>query len=159
MGSFAEVRSKDARARQFLHPRVPSCGSSLGYPTSRHQRTAISESEIPLFVGTRGVVCPIHPLVPFPQNHIHPSHVLWIRPPQSGGRFSGRNLTDTVSQLTSDYSPFPTKGSSGHCCCFPNALRHQSKYSSKIPCGFSVNRQGQRSDLQTTQPMRSIGGY
>jgi len=50
--------------------RLPVPGNFLGYPIFHRQRTPTPESENSRIDESTGMVCSIHPLVPFPQNHL-----------------------------------------------------------------------------------------
>jgi len=71
MGSFPEVRSKDARAQAIRHHMLTVLGSFIGHAILHHQRILAPESENFRVDGNTGVVYTIRPIVPFPQNYLH----------------------------------------------------------------------------------------
>jgi len=95
MGSFPEVRSKDARACTIRHFRHPVRGILPSPATLHHQQTFASESEKAWFMGHTGVIHSVHPPVSFLKNHCH--HYQLHRTPQSNGRLDDHDLPDTVS--------------------------------------------------------------
>ena len=66
VGSFPEVRPKDAKDRRIRRSRRPVFGGAVGSAILQHQRALFSESGHSRAVGHHWVVPPIHTLIPFP---------------------------------------------------------------------------------------------
>ena len=132
MGSFPEVRPRDARAQRTRDFGGPVLRGVLYSAVTRYQRTVVSKSENSRIVESRCRVYPIHSLIPIPQNHLHRRQILSIRPSRSDCRSSDHSLPNTVSRLAEHHPAPHTKRSGDHRRCF-------SKRSPMPRCGFPVD--------------------
>ena len=64
VGSFPELRSKNAASHRTCPFRSPAVGSVIGSAALRHQRTLFCEPAISPVTGYHRGVHPVHPLVP-----------------------------------------------------------------------------------------------
>ena len=115
MGSFPEVRPKDADTQRTWDFRHPVFRDFLGSAALCHRRALVPAPENSRVVERHWEVCPIYPSVPFPENHHHQNQVQPIRLPYGDGRSNGRCSPNTVSQLTRNNLPLHAKGSDDRC--------------------------------------------
>ena len=123
MGSFPEVRSKDARAQRTWDFRPPIFRGFSGSAALRHQRTHVSKSENSRVMERQWEVRPIHPSVLFSENYRHQHCIHPIRLPCGDGRSDGRRCPDAMSQLAGNPPRLPTKGANDHFRCLRDAYR------------------------------------
>ena len=118
MGSFPEVRPKDARAQRVLDFEYPVFSGFLRSAALRYWRTPASKSENSRLVAHHWKIHPVHPSVPFPENHHHQNQIHPVQLSYGDGRSNGHRLPGAVSQLARNQPPLPTKRSGDHRCGF-----------------------------------------
>ena len=159
MGPFPEVRSKNAGAQRPWHPENSVFGGLFRHPTLHNQRAFAPKSDNSRFAWNRGIVSSVPPIVPFPQYRFHLFRILCKPCPPIHDRFGDHKLAYALPQLARYNPPFLASRPDDHHRCFQDVFRHQPKCAPEVSRGFSIDKGGQRSDLQITEPTQSVGGH
>ena len=98
MDSFSRVRSKNAKAQFPLRSENSVLEGLFRHETLHTQQPLTPKSDNSRFVGSRGIVYSVHPIVPFPWNHLHLHRALFSPSPHIRVRFNDHKSADVLPE-------------------------------------------------------------